>query len=229
MKILIIEDDPDISSAVREGLDEAGYYTVVCRDGERGLRLASQGQFSLILLDLMLPSMDGITICKKLREQRVNTPILMLTARDAIPERVTGLEAGADDYLCKPFDFEELLARVRAMLRREKTVKAGVVQVDDLIVDTAGRTVSRGGKEIPLTSREYTLLEALATHEGQVLTRDAILERVWLEEDSVSNLVDVYIRSLRKKIDQDHERKLIHTVYGMGYVMRVDTSTAVVG
>ncbi|HEY0867745.1 MAG TPA: response regulator transcription factor [Fimbriimonas sp.] len=222
MKILIVEDDPQISSAVREGLDEAGYFTEVTRDGERALRLASQKNFSLILLDIMLPSMDGLTVCRRLREMRINTPILMLTAKDTVPDRVAGLETGADDYLVKPFDFDELLARVRALLRRESTVKSGIIRIDDLAIDTAAHTVARGGRDIPLTSREYTLLEALASHEGQILTREAILERVWLEEDSTSNLVDVYIRSLRKKIDASSDTKLIHTAHGIGYVLKVD-------
>lgn len=225
MKILVVEDDPEISAFVREGLDEAGYFTSVCRDGERALRLAGQGTFSLILLDIMLPSMDGITVCRKLRGMNVNTPILMLTAKDAVPERVQGLEAGADDYLVKPFDFDELLARVRALLRREHTKKQSLVQVDDLEVDTSSKVVKRGGKEIPLTSREYTLLEALATHTGQIMSRQAIMERVWMDDQSVSNTVDVFIKNLRKKVDDGFEKKLIHTVYGMGYVLRTEAET----
>jgi two-component system copper resistance phosphate regulon response regulator CusR len=220
MKILIVEDDPQISSAVREGLDEAGYFTEVTRDGERALRLASHRDFSLILLDIMLPGLDGLTVCRKLREMRVNTPILMLTAKDGIPDRVAGLDTGADDYLVKPFDFDELLARVRALLRRDKSVKSSLIQIDDLVIDTSAHTARRGGREIPLTSREYTLLEALASHEGQILTREAILDRVWIEQESTSNLVDVYIRSLRKKIDHDAPQKLIHTAHGIGYVLR---------
>ncbi len=222
MKILIVEDDPGISSAIREGLDEAGYFTMVCRDGERALKLAQHTNFSLILLDLMLPSMDGLSVCRNLRKARVNTPILMLTAKDTVPDRVVGLEAGADDYLCKPFEYEELLARVRALLRRENTLKQSKIQIDDLEVDTAARRVHRNGKEIILTGREYSLLESLAAHAGQILSREVILERVWLDEQSVSNIVDVYIRNLRKKIDDGFDRKLIHTVYGMGYVLRTE-------
>lgn len=220
MKILIVEDDPNISSAVREGLDEAGYFTEVTRDGERALRVALNGTFSLILLDVMLPSMDGLTLCRKLRDAKLNTPILMLTAKDTVPDRVTGLESGADDYLVKPFEFDELLARIRALLRRDKAIKKSKIVLDDLELDTAGHTVHRGGQPISLSGREYTLLEALVSHQGRVLSRDAILERVWLDEHSTSNIVDVYIRNLRKKIDQNHPRKLIHTVHGIGYVMR---------
>lgn len=224
MKILIVEDDPSISSAVREGLDEAGYFTEVTRDGVRALRVALNGSFSLILLDFMLPSMDGITLCRKLREAKLNTPILMLTAKDTVPDRVTGLESGADDYLVKPFDFDELLARIRALLRRDKAIKQSRIVLDDLELDTAGHTARRGGVEISLSGREYTLLEALISHQGRVLSREAILERVWLDEHSTSNIVDVYIRNLRKKIDADHSRKLIHTVHGIGYVMRTQTA-----
>jgi DNA-binding response OmpR family regulator len=222
MKILIVEDDPEISAFVREGLDEAGYFTSVCRDGERALRLAADGSFSLILLDIMIPSLNGLEVCQRLRSTGVTTPILMLTARDAYPDRVKGLETGADDYLVKPFDFGELLARVRALLRRDHSRKQSKIQIADLVVDTAGRNVTRSGREIILTGREYTLLEALATHAGQVLSREAIQSRVWLDEDSVSNVVDVYIKNLRKKIDDGAVSKLIHTVHGLGYVLRTE-------
>lgn len=228
MKILIVEDDPEISAFVREGLDDAGYFTSVCRDGERALRLASNGTFSLILLDLMLPTMDGMTVCHRLRAMGNNTPVLMLTARDAVPSRVSGLEAGADDYLCKPFDFDELLARVRALLRRENSKKQARIVVDDLVVDTASRTVARGGNAIALTAREYSLLEALASHAGQILSRQAILERVWMDDQSVSNTVDVFIKNLRRKVDTGYQTKLIHTVYGMGYVLKTEEAEALV-
>ncbi|MDR3688296.1 MAG: response regulator transcription factor [Fimbriimonas sp.] len=220
MKILIVEDDPEIAMAVREGLDDAGYTTQVVRDGERALRVAESGAFSLIVLDLMLPSMDGLEICRKLRRARQTVPILMVTARDTVPERVTGLEAGADDYLVKPFSFDELLARIRALLRRENTVKASLIEIADLIVDTQAKTAVRDGREIPLTGREYTLLEALAAHTGQILSRDAIQERVWSDDISVSNTVDVCVKNLRRKVDDPFEQKLIHTVYGLGYVLR---------
>jgi len=224
MKILIVEDDPEISAFVREGLDEAGYFTTVCRDGERALRLAMGGTFSVILLDVMLPSMDGVTVCQHLRSQGLATPILMLTARDALADRVGGLDAGADDYLTKPFEFQELLARVRALLRRDNTKKQARIQIDDLVVDTISRIVTRAGVEIPMTGREYALLEALASHAGQILSRQAIMERVWLDDQSVSNTVDVFIKNLRRKIDQGSATKLIHTVYGMGYVLRTEQS-----
>jgi len=222
MKILIVEDDVEIAYMVREGLDDAGYVTTICRDGEQALRLVRTYAYSLMLLDLMIPSMDGITHCKKIREARIATPILMLTAKDTIAERVTGLEAGADDYLIKPFDFEELLARVRALLRRETVLKQSVLMIDDLVVDTRGKRVQRAGREIALTAREYTLLEAMVSRCGQVFTRDTIQERIWQDSSGLSNVVDVTIRHLRKKIDEGASRKLIHTVYGLGYVVRME-------
>ena len=222
MKIMIVEDDLGLAAAMREGLDEAGYTTQIVRDGERALRAAELGRFDLILLDLMLPSMDGMEVCRRLRSSKANVPILMVTARDSVPERVTGLEAGADDYLVKPFAFDELLARVRVLLRREGTLKGGRIEIDDLVVDTRARTAFRRGREVPLTCREYTLLEALARHTGQVLSRNAIQARVWSDEHSVSNTVDVCVKKLRKKIDEGSERRLIHTVHGMGYVLRIE-------
>jgi two-component system copper resistance phosphate regulon response regulator CusR len=225
MKILIVEDDAEVAMAVREGLDEAGYSTHVVRDGERALKLAESGSFGLIVLDLMLPTLDGLEICRKLRSARQNVPILMVTARDAVPDRIKGLEAGADDYMVKPFDFDELLARVRALIRREHVLKTSIIEVDDLIVNTQARTASRAGVEIPLTAREYTLLEALACHAGQILSREAIQERVWRDDVSVSNTVDVCVKNLRKKVDEFSDRKLIHTVYGLGYVLRTEDET----
>ena len=217
-----MEDDAEIAAAVREGLDDAGFFTEVVRDGERALRVALTGKFAVIVLDLMVPSMDGITICRRLRAARITTPILMLTAKSSLGDRVNGLESGADDYLPKPFEFEELLARVRALLRRDKINKSAKIQIDDLIVDTAARTVTRGGSEIPLTQREYTLLEALATRQGQVLTRDTIQHAVWVDEFSTSNTVDVHVRNLRRKIDDGFDTKLIHTVFGAGYTLRTE-------
>jgi len=222
VKILIVEDDAEVSSAIREGLEEAGFVVQIVRDGERALKVAMSGMFAVIILDLMLPTMDGLTICQRLRSSRVTTPILMLTARDELKDRVLGLESGADDYLGKPFQFEELLARLRALIRRDKVVKSAKIQIDDLVIDTAARTAARGGQEIVLTQREFTLLEALATQEGQVLTRDTIQYKVWVDEFSTSNTVDVHVRNLRKKIDDKFDRKLIHTVFGAGYVLRAD-------
>jgi len=226
MKVLIVEDDAEVSAAIREGLEEAGYVIQIVRDGERGLKVALGGTFSAMILDLMLPTMDGLTICRRLRAARVNTPVLMLTARDDIKDRVQGLECGADDYLGKPFEFEELLARLRALIRRDKVVKAAKIEIEDLVVDTAARTAWRGGQEIALTQREFTLLEALASQAGQVLTRDIIQYKVWVDEFSTSNTVDVHVRNLRKKVDGGFERKLIHTVFGAGYVLKAEAPVA---
>ncbi|HTQ11984.1 MAG TPA: response regulator transcription factor [Fimbriimonadaceae bacterium] len=220
MRLLLVEDEPGIATVVKQGLEEAKFQVDVAADGVKGLDLGANGNYSLILLDLMLPKLDGLRVCEELRARKIRTPILMLTARDAVTDRVKGLDVGADDYLPKPFDFEELLARVRALLRRDKVNKARVIRVADLEIDTGSHIVKRAGKEISLTRREYTLLEALAAREGQVLTRELIQERVWMDEESYSNTVDVYIGSLRKKIDQGHEQKLIHTVHGLGYTLR---------
>lgn len=219
MKLLIVEDDPEIASAIRAGLEQAGYFPEVCRDGARALRLASTMHFAAMVLDLMLPGLDGLNVCRRLRQERIQLPILILTAKSQVNDRVVGLEAGADDYLCKPFELSELLARVRALVRRDKCVKLGLIQIADLVIDTATHSVRRAGLSISLTPREYALLEALASYEGRPVTREAILERVWLNQDAVSNMVDVYVRSLRQKIDRDPKNRLIHTVYGVGYML----------
>ena len=220
MRVLLIEDEPGIVSVVRRGLEQAHYVVDVEIDGKRGLETAISESYAVIIMDLMLPGMDGWAICEELRDRSVRTPILMLTARGTVEDRVRGLELGADDYLPKPFEFSELLARVRALVRRDRVHKSRNFKVSDLEIDTAERRVTRGGEEIHLTHREYELLEALASHEGQVLSRETILERVWMDEDSFSNTVDVYIGLLRKKIDADHPQKLIQTVRGAGYAIR---------
>jgi len=220
MRILVIEDEAPIAAVIRRGLERAGYTVDVATDGAMGLERAAEQVYGVILLDLMLPRVDGWTVCETLRARRISTPILMLTARDAVPDRVKGLEAGADDYLPKPFDFTELVARVRALLRRDKLHKTRVIRVADLEIDTDSARVTRAGEEVRLTRREYTLLEALAANEGRVLSREAIQERVWMDSESFSNTVDVHVGLLRKKIDAGHAVKLIHTVHGVGYSLR---------
>jgi DNA-binding response OmpR family regulator len=220
MKILLIEDEAAIAGVIKQGLEEAHYRVMTATNGLEGLAMATEGLYSLIILDIMLPGMDGWTICERLREKRNSTPILMLTARDNVRDKVKGLEIGADDYLSKPFNFGELLARVNALIRRDRMHKTKIITIGDLTIDPSARRVERAGKEVSLTEREFTLLEALASHEGQVLTREAIQERVWLDEDSYSNTVDVYIGSLRKKIDASFDEKLIRTVHGVGYTLR---------
>ena len=217
MRILLVEDEVPIAEVVARGLTQAGYSVEIAATGRAGLEKAETGLYALILLDIMLPGLDGWEICERLRAQKITTPILMLTARDAVSDRVRGLETGADDYLPKPFDFAELLARIRALLRRDRLHKTSVIHVGDLTIDTSLRHVARAGKEITLTPREYSLLEALAGHEGQTLTREVILERVWLDEESYSNTVDAYIHLLRRKLDAEHPVKLLHTVHGVGY------------
>jgi len=221
MKILLIEDEPGIARLIRRGLEDAGYSVEATANGRQGLEMAEEKSYNLLLLDLMVPGLDGWQVCEALRAQGSQLPILMLTARDSVPDRVRGLDLGADDYLPKPFEFPELLARVRALLRRDRVHRARVIQVDDLVIDTGQRRVTRAGGEVGLSHREYELLEALAAHESQVLTREVIQERIWMDEDSYSNTVDVYIGMLRKKIDAGHPRKLIQTVRGLGYTLRV--------
>jgi DNA-binding response OmpR family regulator len=221
MKILLIEDEAGITRLITRGLEAAGYTVETASDGAVGLEMALDNTYGLLVLDLMLPGKDGWQICEELRTRGRHLPILMLTARDAVDDRVRGLETGADDYLPKPFDFRELLARVQALLRRDRVHRARRIRVADLEIDTAQRRVTRAGVEIGLSHREYELLEALAAHESQVLTREVIQERIWMDEDSYSNTVDVYIGLLRKKIDAGHAVKLIHTVRGAGYTLRV--------
>lgn len=220
MRILVVEDEAAIAAVIKRGLEEARFAVDVAADGETGLRAALQHDYALIVLDLMLPRRDGLSVCKELRARRRTTPILMLTARDAVPDRVRGLELGADDYLPKPFDFTEFVARVRALLRRDKIHKTTLIRIADLEIDTTTTVVRRAGEVVQLTRREYTLLEALALNEGRVLARETIQERVWRDEESYSNTVDVHIATLRKKIDAGQPVKLIHTVHGLGYTLR---------
>jgi DNA-binding response OmpR family regulator len=223
MKILIVEDNQPIARMIERGLKTEGYDVLLAEDGKRGLDIATATNLSMIVLDVMLPKLDGFQVCQQLRDRGNRIPILMLTARDSVDDRVKGLDLGADDYLPKPFAFPELLARVRALLRRDKIHRTRVIKVADLSVDTKQRLVTRAGEAIPLSHREYELLEALAAHESRVLTREVILERVWMNDDTYSNTVDVYINMLRKKIDANHDVKLIHTIRGAGYTLRVPT------
>ncbi len=221
MRILLIEDEAGIAAMIREGLEDANYSVDVARDGQTGLEMAQEQTYHLIVLDVMLPRRDGYSVCEELRMRRNRVPILMLTARDTVKDKVRGLDTGADDYLPKPFDFQELMARVRALIRRDKVNRTRVIRVADLTIDTAQRRVTRAGVEIGLSNREYDLLEALAANEGKVLTREAIQERIWMNEDAVENTVNVYIGTLRKKLDANHPVKLIQTVHGVGYMLRM--------
>lgn len=217
MKVLIIEDDLDISSGLSTALKREGYYPEVAHNGLEGEELALMNSYGIILLDLMLPGKSGVEICKSIRQAGIKTPVLMLTARDQVEDRVSGLDTGADDYLVKPFALPELLARMRALGRREAAQKKQVHQVADLVVDTLAGTVRRGERSIHLTAREYSLLEALIRNPGAVLTRDVILERVWNSDEALPNTVNFHMSSLRKKVDP--EGNLIRTVHGLGYVL----------
>lgn len=220
MRILIVEDDHSTAALLQTGLQNAGYTALIATDGLSGLEQARNQIFQLIILDVMLPGIDGIELCRMLRNERITVPILMLTALGIVDDRVRGLDAGADDYLVKPFDFREVLARVRALSRRDSEHKGTIIRIADLEIDTQRHTVSRDGTDIALTLREYELLCAMAQRESHVFTRDAILNRVWACDATGSNVVDVCIRSIRRKVDDDHDAKLIHTIWGVGYCVR---------
>jgi len=220
MKILLVEDEPVLGAVIQRGLEKASYTVDWVQEGDTGLARATEGSYALVVLDLMLPGTDGWSICRELRARKNRVPILMLTARDTVEDRVRGLELGADDYLPKPFDARELLARVRALLRRDGVHKARIVRIADLTIDTHQRRVWRADTEVTLTQREYTLLEALAANEGRVLSREWIQEFVWTDPFSYSNTVEVHIAMLRKKIDADRPVKLIHTIHRQGYTLR---------
>jgi len=221
MKVLIVEDESKIGDYLKQGLTEAGFMVDLARNGLDGHHLAITEQFDLIILDIMLPDIDGWRILKSLREAGRNVPVLFLTARDSVDDRVKGLEFGADDYLVKPFAFAELLARVRTLLRRGSGSAAETtLKIADLELDLLRRRVTRGGRRIPLTAKEFALLELLVRRRGEVLPRSLIVSQVWdMNFDSDTNIIDVAIRRLRAKIDDDFTPKLIHTVRGMGYML----------
>jgi DNA-binding response OmpR family regulator len=227
MRILVVEDEPAIAAAIKSILEEAALAADVVADGSDALTWADAYAYDLVILDIVLPGLDGIAVCRALRERGSKTPILMLTARDAIDDRVAGLDAGADDYLAKPFAAAELLARVRALRRRGVGEAVPVVRVGDLDLDPASREVRRGGKAIKLTSKEFALLEVLARHPGQVFPQDRLIDAVWdADFDAESNIVEVYIRSLRRKVDGGRRDGLIETIRGSGYRLRPDPPPA---
>ena len=222
MRILVVDDDTRLCSIVRRGLLEEAYAVDVAYDGEEGEYMAEVNPYDLIILDIMMPKKDGIQVCRELRARRINTPIMMLTARDAVEDRVRGLDAGADDYMVKPFSFSELLARVRALLRREAMTKSPEIALGDLVLNTLTRQVRRGHRTIDLTTKEYVILEYFMRHSNAVVTRTTLEEHAWdYDFDSMSNLVDVYIRRLRRKLDDKDEESLLQTVRGAGYRLRV--------
>ena len=218
MRLAVVEDDRSLAEALRRGLVQEGHVVDVARDGLEGLDLVESGVHDAVILDVMLPGMDGMTIARRLREEDIHVPVLMLTARDALSDRLNGFNAGADDYLTKPFAFEELLARLRSITRRAGAIGGEMLVVGDLAMDTRAREVTRGGKLIDLPPREYALLEYLMRHPGQALSRTMILERVWeYGFDSFANVVDAAILRLRRAVDEGYDNPLIHTVRGVGY------------
>lgn len=220
MRVLLVEDEPDAARLLAKGLRERAYAVDIAAEGEQALYLASINDYDLIILDVMLPLKDGFAVCQELRASGASVPVLMLTARDDVRDRITGLDSGADDYLVKPFDFHELLARVRALLRRGQSLQPETIEVGDLKINTRGHAVERAGQSIALTAKEYALLEYLARRAGQVVSRAEIAEHVWDENfDPFSNLIEVYIQRLRRKVDEGREPKLIRTLRGEGYLL----------
>lgn len=222
MRLLVVEDEMDLNQVLTKHLKHHGYAVDSCMDGQEALDYLSAADYDLVILDIMLPVYDGMEVLARARAMGLTMPILLLTAKDTVEDKVKGLDAGADDYLTKPFAFEELLARVRMLLRKKTGVKTNTYRIADLNVDLSKRTVERGGKEITLSAREFSLLQCLLLHQGQTLSRKQIEEHLWdFSYEGASNMVDVYIRYLRKKIDEGFDQKLIHTVRGVGYVLKV--------
>jgi heavy metal response regulator len=221
MRILVVEDEKKVASFIKRGLEEEHFSVDMAYDGEEGLHMAETHPYDLILMDLMLPKMDGLSVIKELRKKGNKAPVLCLTAKDAVEDIVSGLDSGSDDYLTKPFAFAELVARVRALLRRGTQDRGAEIQFADLRLDPVAHKVWRGNKEIELTAKEYALLEYFIRNPNQILTRTMIAEHVWdYTFDSFTNIIDVYVNYLRKKVDRDYDKKLIHTVRGIGYVMK---------
>jgi DNA-binding response OmpR family regulator len=228
MRILLVEDDSRIARFVAKGLREQAYAVDVAANGEGALEQVSVNTYDLVILDVMIPAPDGFEVCRRLRESGMRVPILMLTARDTTDDRVRGLDTGADDYLTKPFEFRELLARLRALLRRSGELRPSRIEIEDLVLDTGAQTASRAGKQIPLTTKEYALLEYLARSAGRVVGREEISEHVWDETfDTFSNTIEVYVNRLRHKVDERAAKPLIHTRRGAGYMLgEPDTNDA---
>ncbi len=220
-RILVVEDEKKVASFIKRGLEEEEFQVDVAYDGEEGLHMAETNPYDLVLMDVMLPKMDGLSVIKEMRKKEIITPVLCLTAKDAVEDIVSGLDSGSDDYLTKPFAFAELLARVRSLLRRGQKDRGADIYFADLRLDPVAHKVWRGEKEIELTAKEYALMEYFMRNPNQILTRTMIAEHVWdYTFDSFTNIIDVYVNYLRKKVDRDYDKKLIHTVRGVGYVLK---------
>lgn len=223
MKILVVEDEKKVASFIKKGLEEEYYSVDLAYDGKEGLKFALSEEYDLMILDLMLPLKDGITLLKNIRTEKINTPVLLLTAKDTVRDKVEGLDSGADDYLTKPFAFEELLARIRALLRRNEGRKSLYLSAADLVLDTQSHKVTRSGVEITLTPKEYSILEYLLRNKNRVISRTLLSEHVYdYHFDSDTNVIDVYINKLRNKIDKQFDNALLHTIRGVGYVIKDD-------
>ncbi|MFW6124249.1 MAG: response regulator transcription factor [Acidobacteriota bacterium] len=223
MKILIVEDDRKLSTFLQKGLREEQFAVDVCRNGNDAVYLADINDYDVIILDIMIPGKDGIKVCRELRKKPITTPIIMLTAKATVEDKISGLSEGADDYLTKPFSFTELLARIKALLRRSQSYKEKTMRVGNLELNPWNRTVSRSGQKISLTGKEYALLEYMMRNKGRIVSKSMIIEHVWdMNYEGLSNVVNVYINHLRKKIDKDFKDKLIHTIRGYGYKIDED-------
>ncbi|MFQ5441157.1 MAG: response regulator transcription factor [Thermodesulfobacteriota bacterium] len=221
MRILVVEDEKDLAAIIKQGLEEEGYVVDTAHDGEEGLYMAENYPVDAIVLDIMLPVVDGLTVLSTLRRKGMKTPVILLTARDSLLDKIKGLDTGADDYLTKPFEFGELVARLRSLLRRKGEAREAVIRIDGLEINTASHSVKRDGKEIKLSAREYALLEFLAYNKNAVVSRTDIVEHIYHEDtDMDSNVVDVYINYLRKKVDKGFKKQLIQTIRGAGYMLK---------
>ena len=221
MRILVIEDEKKVASFIKKGLEEEYFAVDVALDGKEGLKLSTSEEYDLIIMDIMLPFIDGISLLKDLRKREITTPVLMLTVKDSLKDKVEGLDAGADDYLTKPFAFEELLARTRALLRRVDSIKSTKLKVSDLVLDLQSHKVTRGSQEIILTPKEYSILEYLMKNANKVISRTKLIEHVYdYHFDTETNIIDVYINKVRAKVDNDFEKQLIHTIRGVGYILK---------
>ena len=227
MRILLVEDDPDVARFIRKGLTEQSYAVDLAEDGKAALYLASVNTYDAVILDVMIPPPDGMEVCRRLRTEGSSLPILMLTARDSVEDKIAGLDAGADDYLPKPFEFGELMARLRALLRRGGATLATLVEIGDLKIDTRSHRVAFGSHDLTLTTKEYALLEYLARNAGRIVTREEIAEHVWNEDfDPFTNLIEVYINRLRRHLEKVCDARVIQTVRGAGYMLSPDSCSA---